>query len=120
MARPKKDIETKKNSTLAIDSDTSLRLDIFCKKYTITKKEFISLSLDYFERTGVNPYSQDVVITMQEMNDKLTSIVQLQADAAVKLTGIQHTTDKLDEKQEITTKLLEAKTDKKRYWWQKK
>lgn len=119
MARPKKDIEPKKNSTLAIDAETSARLDIFCKKYAITKKDFVSIALDYFDRTGVSPYSQDVVTGMHEINEKLNTLVQLQADAAVKLTGLQQTTNQITTQQESATKLLEASTEKKRHWWQR-
>jgi len=44
-----------RNSTVAISSDDTKRLDRFCKNNSITKKDFISLSLIYFEREGVNP-----------------------------------------------------------------
>ena len=44
-----------KNSTVAIAPDIAKKLDIFCKDKGITKKDFIFLSLLYFERYGINP-----------------------------------------------------------------
>lgn len=44
-----------RNSTVAISPDDTKRLDKFCKNNSITKKDFISLSLSYFETQGVNP-----------------------------------------------------------------
>lgn len=96
-----------KNSTLAIDSETSNRLDIYCQKAGITKKDFVTMALDYFERTGIDPNTNDVQNYMEEINDKLNSIVQLQADAAVKLTGIQERTSLLNQSQENTARLIE-------------
>jgi len=47
--------KTTRNSTVAISPDDTKRLDQFCKNNNITKKDFISLSLSYFETQGVNP-----------------------------------------------------------------
>lgn len=44
-----------KNSTVAISPDAAKKLDVFCRDKNITKKDFISLSLSYFERFGINP-----------------------------------------------------------------
>ena len=112
MREPKKKPERAKNSTLAIDQDTSSKLDIFCKKYNITKKDFIAISLDYFDRTGIDPQSNDVVNNMQEINDKLENIFKLQVDATVKLTGLQQTTNLITVQQENTTKMLEISKEK--------
>ena len=112
MAAPKKTPAKAKNSTLAIDQDTSLKLDLFCKKYNITKKDFITISLDYFDRTGIDPQSNDVVNNLSEINDKLESMFKLQVDAAVKLTGLQQTTNMITVLQENTTKILEAPKEK--------
>jgi len=47
--------KTLRNSTVAISPDDTKRLNKFCKNNNITKKDFISLSLSYFETQGVNP-----------------------------------------------------------------
>lgn len=107
---------TKKNSTLAISPDISEKLDFFCKKNNITKKDFISLSLSYFERTGVDLKSNDISNNISFLNDKLDSILKLQADTAIKLTGIQQTTNILSEVKEDTTKLIESKSKKKGFF----
>ena len=122
MGRPKKQPEKPKNSTLAIDSQTSLMLDIFIKKHGLTKKEFIRVALDYFERTGIDPLSDAVPNTdMDQIKQALASIEQnvrdtktLQADAALKLTAF-HTMLTLPGQQ----RMLEEKTEKRRYFWQK-
>jgi hypothetical protein len=44
-----------KNSTVAISPDVAKKLAGFCQAKGITKKDFISLSLSYFERYGINP-----------------------------------------------------------------
>ena len=47
--------ENTRNSTVAISPDDAKRLEKFCKANRITKKDFISLSLSYFESQGINP-----------------------------------------------------------------
>ena len=49
----------KRNSTVAISPIDTERLDRFCRAYDITKKDFITLSLSYFEREGINPKSHE-------------------------------------------------------------
>ena len=49
---------------------------------------------------------------MQEINDKLENIFKLQVDAAVKLTGLQQTTNLITVQQENTTKMLEISKEK--------
>ena len=112
MTVPKKKLEKPKNSTLAIDQNTSSKLDLFCKKYNITKKDFVTISLDYFDRTGIDPQSNDVVNNLSEINDKLENMFKLQVDAAVKLSGLQQTTNLITAQQENTTKMLEISKEK--------
>lgn len=105
------------DKTVKIDNETDIKLNLFCKKQGITKKDFISLALDYFERTGVDIRSNEVAQDLNEIKDSINALVKLQADAAVKLTGIQQTTNVLTQQQESTTKMLEASTQKKRSWF---
>lgn len=103
--------------TVKTDKETAERLAMFCKKNDITQKSFISLALDYFERTGININSSDAPQDLTDIREKIDNIFKLQADAAVKLTGIQQSTNLINEKQENTAKLLEANTQKKRSWF---
>jgi len=112
MRETKKRPEKAKNSTIAIDIETSSRLDLFCRKYEMTKKDFISLSLDYFERTGIDPHTNDVGNNLHEINEKLESMFKLQVDTAIKLTGLMQTTNLITEQQENTTKILEEHKEK--------
>lgn len=50
---------SKRNSTVAISATDTERLDRFCRAHDITKKDFITLSLSYFEREGINPISHE-------------------------------------------------------------
>lgn len=44
-----------KQTTVTIDQETAQKLDKLCKLYGLTKKDFLSLSLSYFEKHGINP-----------------------------------------------------------------
>lgn len=46
---------TPRNSTVAVSPEIGKKLERFCASCGITKKDFISLSLDYFQRYGINP-----------------------------------------------------------------
>lgn len=51
----KEDIQPKRKpekTTISISGETSERLEIYCRANGILRKEFVSLALDYFERTG--------------------------------------------------------------------
>lgn len=39
-------------TTISISGETSERLEIYCRANGILRKEFVSLALEYFERTG--------------------------------------------------------------------
>lgn len=48
-----------KNSTVAISSIDAKKLDRFCKSNGLSKKEFISVSLNYFLKEGINPKTHE-------------------------------------------------------------
>lgn len=114
MAKEIKQTKKTKNSTLAIDLDISNRLDFFCKKNNITKKDFIALALDYFDRTGVDIHSNDIVADLSVLNEKMDALIKFQADVSLKLSTIQQTTNILSEVKEDTTKLIEQKDSSKK------
>ncbi len=58
--------KVEKNSTVAISPDIAKKLELFCKTNNITKKDFISLSLSYFEMQGVNPAKHESPKTEME------------------------------------------------------
>ncbi|WP_312297963.1 BfmA/BtgA family mobilization protein [Chryseobacterium sp.] len=45
----------KPNTTIAISQQDLKRLEGFVKRKGISKKDFITISLDFFERTGLDP-----------------------------------------------------------------
>lgn len=50
---------TERNSTVAISSIDAKKLDRFCKSNGLSKKEFISASLNYFIKEGINPKTHE-------------------------------------------------------------
>jgi hypothetical protein len=91
----KEDIQPKKKpekTTISISGETSERLELYCKANGILRKDFVSLALDYFERTGFDlksnalDYSplekiigelKEVKTTMQTSNEGTETIRQL-------------------------------------------
>lgn len=71
-------------TTISISGETSERLEIYCRANGILRKEFVSLALEYFERTGFDLKSNaldysplekiigelnEVKVTMQTSNE---------------------------------------------------
>ena len=48
-------------TTISISGETSERLEIYCRANGILRKEFVSLALEYFERTGFHLNINDLV-----------------------------------------------------------
>lgn len=42
-------------STVAISPEDKIALDDFCRRYGLTRKEFVSVALSYFRKEGINP-----------------------------------------------------------------
>jgi len=57
MEEKAKNIE--RNSTVAISSIDAKKLDKFCKVNGLSKKEFITASLNYFIKEGINPKTHE-------------------------------------------------------------
>lgn len=91
----KENIQPKKKpekTTISISGETSERLELYCKANGILRKDFVSLALDYFERTGFDlksnalDYSplekiigelKEVKTTMQTSNEGTKAVRQL-------------------------------------------
>ncbi len=43
------------NTTIAIATEENKRLSAFCKRNKLTKKDFIPIAIQYFEKNGINP-----------------------------------------------------------------
>lgn len=63
-------------TTVAIDNATNARLDAFCAQYGFTKKEFISLAVTYFERTGIDPRTEQTAEDIQAMKQALQNEIK--------------------------------------------
>jgi len=72
-----------KTTTIAVDVETSLKIERLCKMYEIQKKDFCRLAVDYFLRTGIDPKSND---TEQNMSEIRESLAQMQKTIAEERT----------------------------------
>lgn len=66
-------------TTVTIDTDTGARLERLAKANGVSKKEFISLSLEYFEKYGINPAQHESPAQeMQKLIKRVDQIVAFQ------------------------------------------
>lgn len=83
-------------TTVTIDRETARKLERLSKINGQTKKDFISLSLDYFEKYGINPASHETPV--QEMErirkrlDQVIAFIRTQEKDKVKHSGINRHT----------------------------
>ena len=70
-------VEKRQQTTVTIDTNTGARLERLAKANGVSKKEFISLSLDYFEKYGINPAKHES--PAQEMQKLIRRIDQVVA-----------------------------------------
>lgn len=104
-------------TTISISGETSERLEIYCRANGILRKEFVSLALEYFERTGFDLKSNaldysplekiigelnEVKATMQTSNEGTEAIRQL-------LQAVREQTAKQLPAPELIAKAAEAK-----------
>ena len=74
---------TPRNSTVAVSPEIGKKLERFCDSCGITKKDFISLSLDYFQRYGINPAKHES--PAKEMEKLIKNCLLYTSDAADEL-----------------------------------
>lgn len=71
--------EKRQQTTVTIDTDTGARLERLAKANGVSKKEFISLSLEYFEKYGINPVQHESPAQeMQKLIKRVDQIVAFQ------------------------------------------
>lgn len=71
--------EKRQQTTVTIDTDTGARLERLAKANGVSKKEFISLSLDYFEKYGINPAKHESPAQeMQKLIKRIDQVVAFQ------------------------------------------
>lgn len=121
-------------STVAVTQETNEKLDAFCTKYDINKKQFIELALDYFQRTGVDIFSDDKGMeqTLQAIKDAVTEQTTKQADTLNKLvsaiTQVRENTERLlppieqeqEPEQTQTIDAVEVEQETPSYWQRNK
>jgi len=65
-----------KNTTVAISATTNTKLNTFCTKNKITKKDFITISLRYFERYGIDPnINESPSIEIEKIKKRIDSLI---------------------------------------------
>lgn len=75
-------IKPTRNTTVAVSPEVGKKLERFCSMCGITKKDFISLSLDYFQRYGINPANHESPAKEMEKlikkNDQVIAFIRKQ------------------------------------------
>ena len=137
---------TNKNSTIAIDHETSKRLEKYCNIYGLSKKEYSAASLDYFELTEVNllefeirSKNEEFELLNKKLDDKFELLSQQNENTRTDNTlvkkqnetiftamqSIAEAMQQIKTTQEEANRLLLESTTKpivepKKKWWQKK
>lgn len=57
-------------TSVTIDRKTFARLDRLAKSNNVSKKEFLSCALEYFEKYGINPVEHVTINSESEINPK--------------------------------------------------
>lgn len=127
----------KKNTTIAITQDVNARLELLCTTLSINKKEFIEAAVSYFQRTGIDPRTNEreeankdiaeqlkVISAQLQSNREDTQLAKRQNETLFGLVkgtnkALQDVIAKQDEQQQAT-RLIVQQTKKKRHWWQRK
>jgi uncharacterized membrane protein YheB (UPF0754 family) len=77
-----KKVNSSRNSTVAVSPEIGKKLERFCSSCGITKKDFISLALDYFQRYGINPAKHESPAKEMEKlikkNDQVIAFIRKQ------------------------------------------
>lgn len=131
----------KSNTTVAVSPETAIRLDLFCKKSNITKKDFISLSLDFFDNVQLTPNDSGKVLSWKAKSEDISalkeeirglnarseqtnlSIANMHGMVTKSVASDIHMHDMIEAmaiEQSNNTKLLEEIKGRKRHWWQHK
>jgi hypothetical protein len=63
-------------TTVTIDRETARKLERLAQQTGQTKKDFLSLSLDYFEKHGINPVTHETPIQeMERLRKRLDQVI---------------------------------------------
>lgn len=105
-----------RNSTVAVSPEIGKKLERFCASCGITKKDFISLALDYFQRYGINPAKYESPAKEMEKlikkNDQVIGFIKKQEQDILRPMVETVSTIEARMKQEYVTKAdLQKLTD---------
>lgn len=111
-----KKANTPRNSTVAVSPEIGKKLERFCASCGITKKDFISLALDYFQRYGINPVKYESPAKEMEKlikkNDQVIGFIKKQEQDILRPMVETVSTIEARMKQEYVTKAdLQKLTD---------
>lgn len=69
--------EEKKTTTIAIDMDTSMSIDRYCREKGILKKDFVRLAMNFIDQFNVDLSSQDLYLLEQAKKEDEKNDIQL-------------------------------------------
>ena len=93
-------------TTISISGETSERLEIYCRANGILRKEFVSLALDYFERTGFDLQSN--ALDYSPLEKIIGELKEVKTTMKTKNEGTEAVRQFLQVVREQTTKQLPA------------
>lgn len=88
-----------KNTTIAIPSEISERIDKYCRYHGILKKDFVSLCIDYFERTEID-------LRENEIDSKVGRLLSPISKALDDLKGVKDTMENSNRDNEVIRNLF--------------
>lgn len=69
--------EEKKSTTIAIDVDTSMSIDRYCREKGILKKDFVRLAMNFIDQFNVDLSSQDLYLLEQAKKEDEKNDIKL-------------------------------------------
>lgn len=109
----------KKNSTNAIDTIVSLRLDDYCAKMGYGKKEFLAEALVYFERTGINPREENDPLSLSAIKKTQDEIINVMQTIGEIIGETQKTIIARNKISDVRYETIKELITPKKKWWNK-
>lgn len=120
-------IQKRKNplTTIAINQEYALKIDQYIKEFAMTRKDFVELAIDYFQRTGFDIRSEafdlsplekiirNLELSLSTLEDKnkdisvLVNILQSINENSIKQIASSQEKEKLEDKLSYKDKLIE-------------
>ena len=89
--------EEKKTTTIAIDVDTSMSIDRYCREKGILKKDFVRLAMNFIDQFNVDLSSQDFYLLEQAKKEDEQNDIKLLPSLRKTLPVLEEFLEKMPE-----------------------